>query len=146
VTDGNGATVTPSESDKTEEAQAARAVLVIRHEAAMEAWECAAGLLERAGHSSRDPVASRGLLAGAGLVRELALGVEKSFLPQEKFFIGSMVRHKTAPELGLGIVVKRDPEDRHKCPGMPLVRWPGGGMGFYGTLPDGTHALKLEAP
>jgi hypothetical protein len=44
--------------------------------------------------------------------------------------IGNRVVHRTAPDLGVGIVIA--PEDDDEPPNdWPLVRWPGGGGGFY---------------
>lgn len=47
---------------------------------------------------------------------------------------GDKVRHVLAPELGIGVVVEPDEEDMD-CPsvkdGMPLVKWPTGGSGWY---------------
>lgn len=51
--------------------------------------------------------------------------------------IGTRVRHKTATELGVGIVIEPKPEDWRDaydlCSMWALVSWPSGGMGFYET-------------
>lgn len=49
-----------------------------------------------------------------------------------RFPVGASVRHRSAVELGVGVVaLKEEEEDAGDCVGYPLVKWSGGGSGFY---------------